>query len=67
MPENHQFNENLGLNQRIHRRDFINSTLLALGSALLSSMTPLELLGKQEWTGSGGVEDYARSMGTRTK
>ena len=55
----------LGLNQRICRRDFLNSTLLASGSVLLSSVTPLQLLAQQsnDWTGYGGVGDYRNSNG----
>jgi len=54
----------LGLNQPICRRDFLNSTLLAAGGALLGSLTPKQLLAQQEdWTGYAGVGDYARSNG----
>ena len=53
----------LGMNQRIHRRDFLNSTLLASGGALLSGLTPAELLAADDWTGYGGVGDYAHSNG----
>jgi spermidine dehydrogenase len=45
------------------RRDFLNSTLLASGSALLTGVTPLTLLAESDWTGFGGVGDYARSNG----
>jgi spermidine dehydrogenase len=45
------------------RRDFLNSTLLASGSALLRGATPLTLLAESDWTGFGGVGDYARSNG----
>ncbi len=45
------------------RRDFLNSTLLASGTALLSGVTPLDLLAEPEWTGFSGVGDYARSNG----
>jgi spermidine dehydrogenase len=45
------------------RRDFLNSTLLASGSALLGAITPLALLAESDWTGFGGVGDYARSNG----
>jgi spermidine dehydrogenase len=53
----------LGMNQRICRRDFLNSTLLASGSMLLSSLSPRQLLARDEWTGYGGVGDYASSNG----
>lgn len=46
------------------RRDFLNSTLLASGSLLLSGITPASLLAEQaDWTGFGGVGDYAHSNG----
>jgi spermidine dehydrogenase len=54
----------LGMNARICRRDFLNSTLLASGSALLESLTPLELLGQQrDWGGYTGEGDYAGANG----
>lgn len=66
----------LGLDQDITRRDFLNSTLLASGGLLLSSASPAQLLAKQDnpspasvgddWTGYGGVGDYANSNGNTT-
>ena len=53
----------LGMDQPIHRRDFLNSTLLASGSALLSGLTPAQILAAEDWTGYGGVGDYAHSNG----
>ena len=53
----------LGMNQRILRRDFMNSALLASGSTLLGTLTPRQLLAQEEWTGYGGVGDYASSNG----
>ncbi|MGI9073815.1 MAG: NAD(P)-binding protein [Bryobacteraceae bacterium] len=53
----------LGLNAPIDRRDLLNSTLLAAGSMLLSSIAPFQLLAEEDWTGYGGVGDYARSNG----
>jgi spermidine dehydrogenase len=56
----------LGMNREISRRDFMNSTLLASGDALLSGLTPHQLLaqlGKEGWTGYGGTGDYAESNG----
>jgi len=60
----------------ITRRDFLGSTLLASGATLLSSATPLELLGAQrnaadqiadnkddDFTGYGGVGEYRHSNG----
>ena len=53
----------LGMNQPIERRDLLNSTLLAAGSILLQSIAPVQLLAKDDWTGYGGVGDYANSNG----
>jgi spermidine dehydrogenase len=53
----------LGLNSPIQRRDLLNSTLLAAGSMLLNSIAPFQLLAEEDWTGYGGVGDYARSNG----
>jgi spermidine dehydrogenase len=56
----------LGLNQRICRRDFLNSTLLAAGGVLLGPLSPQQLLATaahDDWTGYGGVGDYANSNG----
>jgi spermidine dehydrogenase len=55
----------LGMKTRICRRDFFNSTLLASGSVLLKSLTPLELLAQQQrtWGGYTGVGDYADANG----
>jgi spermidine dehydrogenase len=54
----------LGMDQPISRRDFLNSTLLASGSLLMSSVAPLQLLGEEDvWTGYGGVGDYSKSNG----
>ena len=53
----------LGLNTPIDRRDLLNSTLLAAGSVLLGEITPLQLLAEEDWTGYGGVGDYASSNG----
>ena len=53
----------LGLDASIDRRDLLNSTLLAAGGLLLGSVTPLQLLAETDWTGYGGVGDYALSNG----
>jgi len=45
------------------RRDFLNSTLLASGAALLGGAAPIDLIQESEWTGFGGVGDYAKSNG----
>lgn len=55
--------DSLGLNTPIDRRDLLNSTLLAAGSVLLGSVCPLQLLAEEDWTGYGGVGDYAQSNG----
>jgi spermidine dehydrogenase len=65
----------LDLDQDITRRDFLNSTLLASGGLLLSPVSPTQLLAQQskppsslndDWTGYGGVGDYANSNGNTT-
>lgn len=63
----------LGLDRDITRRDFLNSTLLASGGALLHSISPAQLMAQRasdaggqandDWTGYGGVGDYANSNG----
>ncbi len=53
----------LGLNTPIERRDVLNSTLLAAGAVLLNAVSPLQLLAEEDWTGYGGVGDYANSNG----
>jgi spermidine dehydrogenase len=53
----------LGINTPIDRRDLLNSTLLAAGSVLLNAVAPLQLLSQEDWTGYGGVGDYANSNG----
>ena len=45
------------------RRDFLNSTLLASGAALLGGLTPLNLLAEPDWKGFSGIGDYAQSNG----
>jgi spermidine dehydrogenase len=54
------------MDHRICRRDFLNSTLLASGSLLLSGISPNQILAAgapDDWTGPGGVGDYAASNG----
>jgi len=64
--------KSLGLDQDITRRDFLNTALLASGGALLASVSPAQLLAQKaeknnppsdDWTGYGGVGDYAKSNG----
>jgi spermidine dehydrogenase len=66
------FDRSLGLDRNITRRDFLNSTLLASGGMLLSAASPAQLLAQQaqekgpsddDWTGYGGIGDYANSNG----
>src|ERR1051325_4896601 len=47
------------------RRDFLNATLLASGSALLGAASPRELLADRDadFDGYGGIGDYARANG----
>ena len=53
----------LGMQEPIDRRDFVNSTLLASGAALLGALSPRQILASDDWTGYAGVGDYARSNG----
>jgi spermidine dehydrogenase len=61
----------MGMEQGITRRDFLNATLLASGSLLLNPVSPADLLaahatarpGTDDWTGYGGIGDYANSNG----
>src|ERR1700690_565745 len=60
----------LGMEQGITRRDFLNGTLLGSGALLLGSASPVRLLAgtaatrsDDDWTGYGGVGDYANSNG----
>ncbi len=61
----------IGMDQRITRRDFLNAALLASGSLLMNCMSPADLLAEKaaanpvadDWTGYGGVGDYATSNG----
>ena len=62
------------MEQGITRRDFLNATLLASGSLLLNPSSPADLLAgnaaarlsEDDWTGYGGVGDYANSNGNTT-
>ena len=63
--------EGIGLDHKVTRRDFLNSTLLGSGALLLSPLSPAQLLSQttaapiaaDDWTGYGGVGDYANSNG----
>src|SRR5690349_2570903 len=51
-------------NSSVTRRDFLGSTLLASGAALLSGATPQQLLEQtDQFTGYGGVGEYSSSNG----
>jgi len=64
----------LGMGSDITRRDFLNTSLLASGAALLNPVSPAQLLARatsepaanDDWTGYGGVGDYANSNGNTT-
>lgn len=56
----------LGMTHEITRRDFLGSTLLASGAALLGGLTPAELLAQEQaddWSGYGGVGEYRNCSG----
>jgi spermidine dehydrogenase len=62
-----------GMNRDMTRRDFLNGTLLGSGALLLRSASPAQLLAsaaqtpaQDDWTGYGGVGDYANSNGNTT-
>lgn len=59
------------MEQSITRRDFLNASLLASGGLLLNPFSPTDLLaaqadergGTDDFTGFGGIGDYAKSNG----
>lgn len=60
----------LGLDTRITRKDFLNTTLLGVGGLLLGSAAPAWARGlawqtaaPDTWTGFGGVGDYEKANG----
>src|SRR5690348_10259738 len=57
--------DRLGMNQPISRRDFVNGTLLTGAGLLLGSRLPngAAPLPADDWTGYGGIGDYARANG----
>ena len=63
--------KSLGMEQDITRRDFLNASLLASGGVLMESVAPTQLIARaaeeksspDDWTGYGGVGDYANSNG----
>jgi len=51
---------------KVTRRDFLGSTLLGAGAALLDGVTPARILAaaaENDWTGYGGIGDYRRANG----
>src|SRR5437763_7496424 len=55
--------DRLGMNEPITRRDFVNAALVAGGGLWLHGRMPGVLAPGDDWTGYGGVGDYARSNG----
>jgi spermidine dehydrogenase len=55
--------DSLGMDASITRRDFIGSTLVASGAALLSQHAAAKDAVTDEFTGYGGLGDYAASNG----
>jgi spermidine dehydrogenase len=56
--------KSLGMDAPITRRDFLGSSLLASGAMLLDSLSPAELLAREDqFTGYGGVGEYSQSNG----
>jgi spermidine dehydrogenase len=56
----------LGLGDRVTRRDFLNASLLGAGAALLHAAPPArgqELAPAPDWYGYGGVGEFAASHG----
>ncbi|MGE3342547.1 MAG: NAD(P)-binding protein [Vicinamibacterales bacterium] len=60
----------LGLDTRITRKDFLNTTLLGVGGLLLGSAAPAwarridqQAATPDTWSGPGGVGDYAQANG----
>jgi len=60
-PDSQPGDASLGMDASITRRDFLGSTLLASGAALLSQRAPAQ--GLDDFTGYGGLGDYANSNG----
>ena len=70
-----QTDESLGMKETITRKDFLNTTLLGMGAALLHAQPPAAMMehlaegtaragaAVDPWTGPGGVGDYANSNG----
>ena len=52
MSDASQSGDALGMREPIDRRDFMNSVLVASGSALLGSLSPSQMLAADDWTGA---------------
>ena len=61
MPSPHD--DRLGMHEPITRRDFVNATLVAGAGMLLHGKTPGAMLAEDDWTGYGGIGEYAHSNG----
>ena len=58
------FDKTLGLKEDVSRRDFLDGALLASGAALLSGLTPAQLMAQApQWTGYTGEGDYQGTAG----
>ena len=55
--------DRLGMNEPISRRDFLNGTLVAGAGLILRGDLPDTISPADDWTGYGGVGEYARSNG----
>jgi spermidine dehydrogenase len=68
--KNRRSDRALGMEPGITRRDFLNASLLASGGLLLNGSSPASLLAEKQadddWTGYGGIGDYANSNGNTT-
>jgi spermidine dehydrogenase len=55
--------DRLGMNEPITRRDFVNATLVAGAGMLLHGKAAGAMRAEDDWTGYGGVGEYAHSNG----
>lgn len=74
MKSNEHADKKLGIGSNITRRDFLNTTLIGVGGALLTASAPLLTSGmglgqglvspaKDAWFGYGAIGDYAKACG----
>jgi spermidine dehydrogenase len=75
--EQSESDEALGMSEKITRKDFLNTTLLGIGAALLGAPAPAAAMGMfseratpeataaaaDAWTGYAGVGDYSKANG----